>query len=296
MKAGSGNTMTDDRPRADLPAARELVNASETALAAAGVDNPRFDAELLLAHVLGCTRPRLVTSLDAPVAAEQARRYHRIVNRRERREPVAYITGRKGFRGIELRVDESVLIPRPETELLVDVVKADRPGDVLDIGTGSGAVALALADELPDARVVAGDVSAEALALAAANAERLGLADRVTFVHGDLLGELNGGFDAIAANLPYVPSGEIDGLQPEIAFEPRAALDGGLDGLDLVRELARQVRASGALKPGGLLALEIGDVQGPATAKLLADAGFVAIDIHQDLNGRDRVVSARAPR
>lgn len=296
--------MTDERPDAraivntagSVPIARELVNAAEAALAAADVDTPRLDAELLLAYVLDCTRPRLVTSLAATVDVEQARRFHRLVVRRERREPVAYITGWKGFRGIELNVDERVLIPRPETELLVAVVKADRPHSALDVATGSGAVALALADELPDGGVVATDVSPDALAVAAANAERLGLADRVTLVRSDLLSEVNGTFDAIAANLPYVPSREIDGLQPEIAFEPRAALDGGADGLDLVRELALQVRARGTLKAGGLIALEIGDDQGPAAARLLADAGFAAVAIHQDLNGRDRVVAARAPR
>jgi release factor glutamine methyltransferase len=226
------------------------------------------------------------------------------LGRRAAREPLAYITGEKGFRRIVLRVDRSVLIPRPETELLVDVVKDAAPARVLEVATGSGAVALALADELPSVSIMATDVSPEALEVAAGNARRLGLGDRARFLRADLLDGVEGRYDAIAANLPYVRAGEIDTLQPEIAFEPRGALDGGPDGLDLVRALVAQIAAGFAygevsrriLAPGGLVALEIGDDQGPATARILTDAGFEHVVIHQDLTGRDRVAAARAPQ
>lgn len=281
---------------AQAATARELVAAAESRLAEAGVEGARFDAELLLADVLAVTRPTLVAALGEPVPPSAATRFEDHIARRAAREPLAYITGVKGFRGIELTVDRRVLIPRPETELLVAVVKTDRPCEVLDVATGSGAVALALAHELPDGTVVATDISAAALEVARANAERLGLDDRVSFIRSDLLAEVEGSFDAIAANLPYVRAGEIDELQPEIGFEPRGALDGGPDGLDFVRELARQVSERRALKAGGLFALEIGDDHGPATARILEEAGFAEVEIHRDLTDRDRVVSARVAR
>lgn len=273
---------------------RSLAADAAAALAAAGVDSPRFDSELLLAHVLNVSRPELIAGQAIAVSSGERRRFGELVARRAAREPLAYITGRKGFRMIELAVDERVLIPRPETELLVEIVRAQRPLSVLDVATGSGAVALALADELPQCTVLATDVSDEALAVARANAASLGFGDRVRFARHDLLDAVDGAFDAIAANLPYVASGEIDTLQPEISdFEPRAALDGGADGLDLVRRLA--VQAPSRLKPGKLIALEIGEAQGLATARILQEAGFVGAEIHQDLAGLDRVVSALAP-
>lgn len=271
---------------------RSLVADAAAALAAAGVESPRLDSELLLAQVLNVSRPELISGRAVAADAGERRRFGELVARRAAREPLAYITGRKGFRAIELAVDPRVLIPRPETELLVEVVSAQQPLNVLDVGTGSGAVALALADELPRCSVLATDSSDAALAVARANAASLGFEDRVRFARHDLLNAVEGAFDAIAANLPYVVSGEINALQPEISdFEPRTALDGGADGLDLVRRLAAQ--APSRLKPGRLIALEIGAAQGPATARILRDAGFVDAEIHQDLAGHDRVVSAR---
>lgn len=284
--------------------ARALLGTAETTLAGAGVDTPRLDAELLLAHALGVSRPQLITGLDVAPPPSARAEFDTALARRAAREPLAYITGEKGFRRIVLRVDPAVLIPRPETELLVDVVMDVAPARVLDVATGSGAVALALADEAPSVAVTATDVSPEALAVAAGNARRLGLADRVRFLRADLLDGVDGEYDSIAANLPYVCGGEIDSLQPEIAFEPRAALDGGPDGLDLVRALVTQIAAGFTpvgdpcriLAPGGLIALEIGDDQGPATARILTDTGFEGVVVHQDLTGRDRVVAARAPQ
>lgn len=273
--------------------ARELIDEGEARLAAAGIDTPRLDAELLLAAAAGATRSEIVAGLVDPSGATGT--YGVWLARRVQREPLAYITGRQGFRRIDLNVDERVLIPRPETELLVAVVKVDRPCGILDIATGSGAVALALADELPDATITATDISADALAVARANAEEIDVAQRVTFLESDLLESVDGIFDAIAANLPYVVAADIDGLQPEVSrFEPRLALDGGEDGLDLVRRLAASAQAQ--LKPGGMLALEVGDGQAVETQQILRSSGFVETERHEDLHGIERVVSGRTPK
>jgi release factor glutamine methyltransferase len=265
---------------------RQSLDAAEQKLAEAGVDTPRLDAELLLAEAAGASRPELLAAL-VEVGDEQLTRFDKWIERRAAREPVAYIVGHKGFRRIDIDVDPRVLIPRPETELLVAVAKIDRPCGILDVATGSGAVALALADELPDATISAADISEDALDVARANADRLGA--KISFSQSDLLGQVDGVFDAITANLPYVTKAELAELQPEIDFEPALALDGGDDGLDLVRRLAGSAPAQ--LKPGGLLALEIGDSQGEATAAILREAGFVKVEIHQDLTERDRVVT-----
>lgn len=274
--------------------ARTMIDSGAGALAAAGVETPRLDAELLLAAAAGVSRSRVVAGLAEDDAARAEATYEAWIDRRSRREPLAYITGTQGFRRIDLAVDPRVLIPRPETELLVAVAKVDRPCSILDVATGSGAVALALADELPDATILASDISSDALAVAAENAARLG-ADRVSFTRSNLLDEIEGEFDAIVANLPYVAAAEIAGLQPEITeYEPRIALDGGADGLDLVRQLA--AGAQQRLSAGGLLALEIGDGQAVATAAILEQHGFVGVERHVDLAGIERVVSARAAR
>jgi len=273
---------------------RDLIDAAERRLADAGVETPRLDAELLLAAAMGTGRPEVVSGLAPDPTPEQIAWFDDCVERRAEREPVAYIKGVIGFRRIMLHVDRRVLIPRPETELLVAVTKVDRPCGILDVATGSGAVALALADELPDATITAVDISDDALDVARANARTLGFDGRVSFARSDLLDSVDRVFDAITANLPYVRSGDIAGLQPEITrYEPVAALDGGEDGLELVRRLAAQAPAH--LKPGGMLALEIGDDQAPATEAILRGAGFADVETHQDLAGRDRVMSGRVP-
>ncbi len=201
-------------------------------------------------------------------------------------------SGRRGFRNIELRTDRRVLVPRPETELLVEVALELGPGSVLDVGTGSGAVALALADELPNtASIVAVDVSADALAVAAENAVALGLAERVDFRHGSADAAAADRFDLVVANLPYVPDGDRESLEPEIVrYEPAVALFSGADGLDAVRALLVALAPGGSGPSTDAVALEIGQGQAGEVAELVRDAGFPRVEIRADLAGIERVV------
>jgi release factor glutamine methyltransferase len=266
----------------------EALDGAATAIAAAGSPTPRLDAELLLAAALGVPRERLHSDPEMPVAGPAVRAFQTFVGRRSgAREPVAYITGRRAFRGLELAVDRRVLIPRPETELLVEVALAlPSEARVLEVGTGSGAVALALACERPDLQLVASELSADALAVARANGARLGLA--VDWRQADLLEGLAGPFDAILANLPYVASAELRQLGPEIwGHEPHVALDGGPDGLAVIRRL---VGAAGAVVPW--LALEVGAGQAQTVAAMLREAGFGQVAAHRDLAGIERVLAA----
>ncbi len=227
----------------------------------------------------------MVASPDEEIPPPASRRFAEMVRRRLRREPVAYIIGRRGFRHLELAVDPRVLIPRPETELLVDLALELTPRTVLDVGTGSGALALALAAELPEAEVTATDTSPGALAVAAANAQRLGLAARVGFQEGTAPG---GGeeFDLVVANLPYVSEGDWGNLQPEVTeWEPREALLAGPDGLDVFRAAVPLLAASSKI-----LALEIGEGQAAAVTEILRSAGFDGAESRPDLAGIERLV------
>ncbi|MEA2385143.1 MAG: release factor glutamine methyltransferase [Solirubrobacteraceae bacterium] len=266
---------------------REALDSAVVALSAAGVDTPRLDAEVLLAHALGVDRLVLVTDRDRRVEGPAVRAFQDAVRRRSvAREPVAYITGVKGFRRLDLHVDGRVLIPRPETETLVEAA-LDLPhgARVVDVGTGSGAVALALKDERPDLDVVATDTSTDALAVARANADRLGL--DVAFVAGDLL-DGAGRVDAVVSNPPYVEDGAP--LAPEISrHEPPGALFAGADGLAVIRPLVEQVATSAAR----FVALEVGMGQAGAVAGVLRAAGFPEIEVRGDLAGIDRVVAGR---
>ncbi len=213
-----------------------------------------------------------------------------MVRRRLRREPVAYILGRKGFRGLELAVDGRALIPRPETELLVEIALELEPGTVLDVGTGSGAVALAVADELPGCEVTGTDTSPAALGLARENAERLGIDGRVRFERGTVPEGRR--FELVLANLPYVGEHEWEGLAPEITrYEPREALVGGPDGVEAIASTVPATVA--ALAPGASLALEVGAGQAGPVAELLLDLGFGQVEGRQDLAGIPRVVLGR---
>jgi release factor glutamine methyltransferase len=267
---------------------RDALDGAATAIGAAGCETPKLDAEVLLADVLGVDRARLLVDRQLTVAGPAVRAFQNAVRRRAvEREPVAYITGRRGFRHLELHVDRRVLIPRPETELLVEVALALPPrARVLDVGTGSGAVALALAHERPDLEVSGSDISEAALALARANGARLGLA--VHWLHADLLDGVPDEFDAVLANPPYVAEGERATLAPEILrHEPAGALFAGSDGLDAVRVLLEQL---GARERVRFAALEVGAGQASAVAELMRRARFESARSERDLAGIERVV------
>lgn len=261
----------------------DALRAATERLGQAGCDTPRLDAEILLAHALGCDRGALVVSARDELRNRAA--FEALVARRVAREPVAYITGVREFRWISLAVDRRVLIPRPETELLVEVgLSLPAGARVLDVGTGSGAVALALKHERPDLVLYGVDVSADAIEVARANAARLGL--EVRFVHGELLAGLRGSADAVLANLPYVANGAC--LAPELAlYEPAEALFGGADGLDVIRRLVRQ------LDEVEVVALEVGLGQAPVVGSLLRGAGWGSVEARRDLAGIERLVVGR---
>jgi len=261
---------------------RDALGAAVPALEAAGCDTPRLDAELLIADAVGVDRAALYADPGIAVPPPAARTIGERVRRRVMREPVAYILGRKGFRHIELAVDSRVLIPRPETELLVEVaLELPQDARVHEVGTGSGAVALALREERPDLRVTASDASPAALEVARANAERLGVTLALTEAHGLPPGD----WDLVLANLPYVTDSELPRLQPEIArFEPREALAAGPDGLDAIRDLVDRA------PPGLRLALEHAPHQAGAVRAMLR-----APETRRDLAGHERVTVGHAP-
>jgi release factor glutamine methyltransferase len=267
---------------------REALQGAVTAIAAAGCETPRLDAEVLLANVLGVGRERLLTDPELRVRGAAVRAYQIAVRRRSiEREPVAYITGRRGFRHIELSVDRRALVPRAETELLVEAgLSLPTGAAVLDVCTGSGAVALALKQERPDLDVSGSDLSEPALALARENAAALGL--DVGWLHSDLLEAVPDRFDAVLANPPYVADGERAALAPEILrHEPARALFGGPEGLSVIAPLAAQL---GARERIATVAIEVGAGQAERVGELLRAAGFGSVRFEADLAGIKRVV------
>jgi release factor glutamine methyltransferase len=262
-----------------------------------GLDTPRLDAELLIGDALKLTRVRLYMDLDRPLDDRELTDIRERVRRRGRHEPVAYITGKRGFWKLDLAVDARVLIPRPDTERLVELALEALAGReaprVVDVGTGSGAIALSIAHDRPDATVLAIDISPDALAAAEANARTAGLTN-VTFARGEVLGPARDfRADVVLSNPPYIPTAECERLMPDVRqFEPRLALDGGPDGLRIIRELVAQ--AGALLPPGGALLFEIGHDQGPAASALLTASGaFSDVAVRADYGGKDRVVSGR---
>jgi release factor glutamine methyltransferase len=294
---------------------RHILGAAIQRLTAAGCATPRLDAELLLAHALGQERTWLYLYPEKEVASTALNEFEALLRRREQREPVAYLTGHKEFFGLDFAVNPHVLIPRPETELLVEtalelsIVNYHHPGEhtlsitnyqdhkgttspitIADVGTGSGCIAVALAKHLPQAAIFAIDLSPEALKLAQHNTRRHGVDNQITFLLGHLLESLPQPVDLLVSNPPYVSRPELVAAQPEVSqFEPRLALDGGPDGLQVIRQLLSQAKAK--LKPGASLLIEIGSAQGQAVRQLAGDHFPEAtIQIKPDLAGLDRLL------
>ncbi len=298
-------------------AGADLLRQAVQTLESAGVENSRLEAQLLLALALGVTRTQVLAGLYAEPDARQRQEFARLVEARARRVPLAYLRGTQEFYGLTFAVTPAVLIPRPETELLVAFALEKLPlppapspkgkGEIelsplpilgegsgvrtfADVGTGSGCIAIATLVHCPEACAAAFDISAEALTLARRNAASNGVAERIRFVRGDLLtGASDAAFDVIVSNPPYIPSAEITALQAEVRdYEPHVALDGGADGLDLQRRLFREARR--ALRPGGWLGVEVALGQAQAVAALLHDKGFTKVAARRDLAGIERIV------
>jgi release factor glutamine methyltransferase len=257
-----------------------------------GIDSPRLDAELIVGHVLELDRVALYLQHDRPLGERELDRIRELVRRRARREPLAYVLGHREFWSMDLVVRPGVLVPRPDTETLVEAALELVPeGErcfVADVGTGSGAVALAIAKERPEARVFATDIADEALRVAKENATRLGLQERVAFLKGPLLDPIpsDRAIDVVVSNPPYVPSAEIAALMPDVRdYEPRVALDGGADGLDVIRAL---IAAATRARRG--IAIEVGQGQAEAVCALVRESGFPEVRTRKDLTGIDRVV------
>jgi release factor glutamine methyltransferase len=274
---------------------RELLGPARTYLEGKGVPSPKLDAEYLLAHVLGVPRLELYLDHDRPLELAEVAALRELIRRRGRREPLAYVLGSWSFYGLELHCDARALVPRPETEILVErclalLSGAERPA-IADVGTGTGAIALALASRLPEASVTAIDISPDALALAAENAALNGLAERVELLQGDLLAPVaERQFDLIASNPPYVAEGE--SVDTEVAaYEPPQAVFAADEGRAIHKRLAAD--AAACLAPGGHLVSEVGEGQAEWLADHLAIRGYDAIEVTRDLRGIERVVAAR---
>jgi release factor glutamine methyltransferase len=272
---------------------REALARARDILAKGSIEDASLEGEILLRHVLGINRAQLYTDLDLEVNPEQEKSLSRLLERRRRGEPSAYITGHREFYGLDFRVDRSVLIPRPESELLVELAVNLARGKTIkkiaDIGTGCGAIAISLAINLPQATVYATDISREALEVARFNCQRHGVVNRVELLHGNLVEPLAESVDIIVANLPYVRERDLPRSGP-LGFEPSLALNGGENGLDKIKSLCR--KAGKRLKGDGYLLLEIGEGQAPAVTTFLRKTfPEAAIEIHKDLAGTARALS-----
>jgi release factor glutamine methyltransferase len=276
----------------------EAIQKSAEFLAKRDVESPRLQAELLLAHLLKMPRMKLYLNFDRAITGQETDALREFVKRRGQHEPLQHIVGSISFCGFEIVADRRALVPRPETEILAEAgwtfLSTSGPDqNALDIGTGTGCIAIALATKCPNACITATDASADALALAGENARKNSVADRIEFFQGDGFAAVLGNpqFQLIVSNPPYIPTAEIETLQPEVRdFDPRAALDGGSDGLDFYRMLAGQARQ--LLKPGGKVMVEFGDGQAPAIRKLFEDQNWIVEAIKDDYSQRARILIA----
>ena len=272
----------------------EVLKTASEKFSAAQIDNPRLDAEILLAHVLNCRRLSLYVDFDKVLSLESILRFNELINRRLEGVPVAYLTGSKEFFGLKFAVNENVLIPRPETEILTELVGEylrglDREVIFADLGTGSGAIPISILKFVKNAHAIAVDISESALEVAKFNAQKFHVEDRIEFHCGDLFEPLTGKiFNAIVSNPPYIPTDDLKSLQEEVKREPQLALDGGADGLKFYRRIISD--APRFLVSGGLLAVEIGINHATAVKKLFQQANFADVTILKDLAGIERIV------
>jgi len=272
----------------------DVINKTTPYFEKAGIESPRLTIELLLAHVLQKKRLNLYIEFEREIDEPTLERLREMVKRRVAGEPLQYITGEAEFCGLKFAVDRRVLIPRPETELLVEVVAGRSPGKIVDVGTGSGCIAVALAKKLPDAQITGIDVSPEALEVAAGNIKRIGAEKNVRLLRGDLLQALPDSFaaDAIVSNPPYIASGELAKLPKEVKdFEPLRALIAGEDGFEVIRRLVTDAKRF-LSSPDGFIALEIGAGQRPAVEELFLRAKYEVAQVLKDLQGHERVIVA----
>lgn len=277
----------------------KILNWTKQYFESKGVENPRLDAEVLLCAVLKCQRITLYVDFERPLSEEELAKYREYVQRRGNFEPLAYILGEKAFMRNSFKVNKATLVPRPETELLVEsitraakVLKPDGDVKILDIGTGSGAIIVSLLDYLPQAKGVGVDISVDALIVAKENADNIGVSGRIGFVRSDIFSKLplEKKFDIIVSNPPYIPAADMKDLDKDVQQEPRGALDGGADGLDFYRRITAE--AAQHLADEGLLAFEVGIKQAEAVAKLCLDNGFSKTGVRKDYAGIDRMVFA----
>ncbi|MCE5323910.1 peptide chain release factor N(5)-glutamine methyltransferase [bacterium] len=284
-----------------LSSIRNILNYSAEHLAQAGIDTPLLDAQLLMTKVLGCAKLDIIAHPERKLSDYEQQTFYRLLEKRASRYPLAYILGNKEFYGLDIEVSPGVLIPRPETELLVEeCIKRLKPSQTIkpliaDVGTGSGAISVAIAANIPNAIIYATEISPDALKVARHNIENHQLTERVHLVEGDFLEPLKSlgvEFDAIVSNPPYIPSVDIETLEPEIAvYEPRSALDGGVDGLDAYRSIFPD--AIGLLRENGFIAVEVGMGEASAVKGIAISAGYRKTAIFKDLAGVDRVVIAK---
>ncbi|HWI55147.1 MAG TPA: peptide chain release factor N(5)-glutamine methyltransferase [Desulfobacteria bacterium] len=274
---------------------QEAISKGTVILRSRSIETARLDAEVLLAHVLDVSRTDLYLNIGS-IDENKLSEYYQVVRRRADREPVAYLTGEREFMSLPFKVSSDVLIPRPETEIIVEKALEIKPFNIIDVGTGSGAIAVSLANYLPESSIRAVDISAGALEVAKYNAARHGVSDRITFYNGNLLDPFNSPehyfrYDLITANLPYIPTPEMNELPYDVrGYEPVEALCGGEDGLELYRKLLPV--AAKLLKQEGHTLIEFGYLQAAALREMLADCGFSRIEVIKDLAGLDRVIKA----